>query len=54
MGNSVSFIASPLAPSYWRLCAQLRHIPAPGVDLRARSAGIEELVDEHGVTPKFE
>ena len=63
MGNSVSFIAfggcagSPVRARSMLLalvCAASTYIGACIPFAAAQSAGIEELVDEHGVTPTFE
>jgi hypothetical protein len=63
MGNSVSFIAfggcagSPVRARSMLLalvCAASTYIGAGVPFAAAQSAGIEELVDEHGVTPTFE
>ena len=63
MGNSVSFIAfggcagSPVRARSMLLalvCAASTYIGAGIPFAAAQSAGIEELVNEHGVTPTFE
>jgi hypothetical protein len=55
MGNSVSFIASPAGAILLALVCAASTYTGAGIRFAgAQSAGIEELVDEHGVTPKFE